>query len=464
MNLPVDFLKEIESYRAPQLQGLAGALSADAEVSVRVNVGKNVAVRPGAERVPWCGSGFYLPGRVSFTFDPAMHQGLYYVQDASSMAIQSIVGQLVSGMGAVRYLDSCAAPGGKTTAAMDALPPGSLVVANEYDFKRAGVLAENVEKWGCGNVLVSRGDTVRFRKFPDFFDIIAADVPCSGEGMMRKDAEAVAQWSLSLVADCVVRQRKIVGNLWDALRPGGYMIYSTCTFNIHENEEVVDWITGHLGGETVKLDIGGFEGVADGVGTRHHCYRFIPGVIRGEGLFVSVIRKNDAEECRPVKKTKGQMPDRRVDAYRSVLSSWLDGDFCFQSYGDDVYAIAEDVCGDMAVLDKGLDVMHRGIHVATIKGRDLVPAQGLAMSQALRRGCFTEVEMDYSRSVAYLRRETLTLPEGVSRGYVLITYKGRPLGFVKNLGTRANNMYPQPWRILSSHLPEDPPYVLSCDL
>jgi 16S rRNA C967 or C1407 C5-methylase (RsmB/RsmF family) len=232
MELPDKFIEYITKLNAEVLNGLCDTLANTApSVSVRPNRLKGITAPEGARRVPWHDAGFYLAEREQFTFDPAMHQGLYYVQDASSMIVGTIVAKLTGDGVAVRYLDACAAPGGKTTAAIDALPTGSLVVANEYVPQRAAILAENVMKWGYPRIVVTRGDTARYTKLPAFFDIIATDVPCSGEGMMRKDAEAVAQWSPALVEECAQRQRMIVDNLWGSLRTGGYLIYSTCTFN-----------------------------------------------------------------------------------------------------------------------------------------------------------------------------------------------------------------------------------------
>ena len=150
------------------------------------------------------------------------------------MALGAVVAELVERFfqdnTQIRYLDACAAPGGKTLAAVDALPSDAFVLANEYDFRRASILTENVVKHGSSNVAVSRGDTARLAALGPVFDIVAADVPCSGEGMMRKDDEAVAQWTPALVDSCVARQREILANLWQTLRPGGFLIYSTCTF------------------------------------------------------------------------------------------------------------------------------------------------------------------------------------------------------------------------------------------
>lgn len=299
--LPADFLAFVDKY--PQLALLRQSLQSVPEVSIRINTAKvsNASVLDVSAdietSVAWCQQGYYLAQRPNFTFDPALHQGLYYVQDASSMAITAVIRELVALTDGkpLRVLDACAAPGGKTTAILSALPQQSLLAANEYDYKRAEILAENVAKWGASNAIVTRGDTRQYRKLKDFFDIIVVDAPCSGEGMMRKDEKARTQWSPRLMDQCAACQREIIENLWDSLRPGGFLVYSTCTFNRAENEENLAWIVDTYGGESVPIPI--LEANADvlkGIETAHNCYRFIPGHVRGEGLFLSVVRKSGA--------------------------------------------------------------------------------------------------------------------------------------------------------------------------
>lgn len=465
MNIPEEFISEIQSYENEQMLGLVEALSqTEASVSVRANRGKSVAIPQGIEQVPWCENGWYLPCREAFTFDPAMHQGLYYVQDASSMILSHIVSWLTrDAVAPMRYLDACAAPGGKTTVAIDSLPAGSLVVANEYVPARAAVLRENVIKWGYPGCVVSKGDTARIGKLSGFFDIIAADVPCSGEGMFRKEPDAVAQWSMGLVRECVERQREIVNNVWQALVPGGYFIYSTCTFNRHEDEEMVQYIVDTYGAESVMVPMRNEWHIAEGVKTDLHCYRFLPHQIKGEGLFIAVLHKPvDAEgTVFKQKKVKPLVAPKIADHIIGMAKQWLvnPSDFELSQKGDYIIAIPKTLSRDIMVLSSLLDVIHSGIVVGEIKGKDLIPSQSLAMSQALNKEAFATCELDYARAISYLRREAITLDDA-PRAYMIVTYSGQPLGFVKNLGNRANNLYPQEWRILSSHCPSITPKVI----
>ena len=460
MELHQLFIDEIRSYNLEDMSGLIDSLSTAPKVSVRANRFKGVATPNGVDRVNWCTEGWYLPQRLPFTFDPSMHQGLYYVQDASSMIISHIIKCLTNGENSpLRYLDACAAPGGKTTAAIDSLPNGSLVVANEYVPTRAEALAENIIKWGYPSV-ISQGDTARLKKLKGFFDIIAADVPCSGEGMFRKDAEAVAQWTPTLVAECVARQREIVENLWSALRPGGYFIYSTCTFNRLENEEMVDYIK-ELGASTIEIEMPNSWNIVKGINTDNHCYRFMPHKVEGEGLFVAVLRKDDDGEMPSQRYAKNKKNTKEKISNIDQLKSRLINSSEFEAtlVKDKVVMFPKIWSNELSVLLSQLNVIHFGVNVAIVKGKDYIPTQSLAMSQYLNREEFVNFEVDYYTAISYLRREAIVIDDA-PRGYVLLTYKNKPLGFVKNLGNRANNLYPQEWRILSTHIPSEIPVVL----
>ena len=276
---------------------------------------------------------------------------------------------------------------------------------------------------------------------------------------MRKDDEAVAQWSPNLVADCVKRQREIVDNLWEALRPGGWMIYSTCTFNRHENEEMVDYICEELGGQTIDIGLAGIGGISPAVNSNHHCYRFTPGRVRGEGLFMTVIRKDGnqtASTPKAAKKPVTILAKAPIEA--SKICDWLKGDFEIMTLGDHITALPKDNAKWMRAVIGWLDVLSAGITIASVKGRDIIPSQELALSSSLNKNVFNTIEIDYPTAIAYLRHEAITVD--APRGFILLTYNNVPLGFVKNLGNRANNLYPANWRILSNNPPAEPPKIL----
>lgn len=486
-SIPQDYRTFIDREIGPLADGLVDCLEQTApEVAVRINRRKLRAagvpdgwlpeVCRGAEMVPWWPEGYLLPERPDFTHDPAMHQGLYYVQDASSMITAHVVGALSARLGGapLLMLDACAAPGGKSTAALDALPVGSMLVANEFDFRRASILAENIQKWDCPAVAVSRGDTARFRRLPELFDIVAADVPCSGEGMMRKDSQACAQWSERLVDECAARQWEIVENLWETLAPGGFFIYSTCTFNTRENERIADRMIADFGAEPVAIHLPEDSGiVVDGQSRM----RFLPTRLRGEGLFMAILRKpgewtpalvrHAASTPRREKKKSrhrgsvaelqpGGRPSSKAPDLASLCSPWLRGDYDFLLRGEALYGRPGAFSHIYDLLDSHLDLLLPGLEVAALKGRTAVPSQPLALTTALNStdSPFPTAEVDLDLALSYLRRESLPGFPDSPRGPLLLTFRPQglpaplPLGFVNNLGSRANNLYPTPWRIL----------------
>lgn len=459
----------IDNCGATQFSGLTDALqSSCATTSVRVNPLKRVHLPPDADAVAWCDYGMYLPSRVPFTFDPAMHQGLYYVQEASSMflseALRQVLAQYFPGTSAVNYLDACAAPGGKTACAAFTLPPASTIVANELSPARCDVLVENLQKAGIDNAIVTCADARAFANIGRVFDIIAVDAPCSGEGMMRKEPMAVEQWSPSLVDTCAATQRMITDALWHALRPGGVMIYSTCTFNPHENEEIVRHLIEKHGAQPLKLHLADEWKIQPSLDPEIPACRFIPGTTRGEGLFMAVVRKPGEYAPATV-----AMPRRPTHSFFTTVPTlatttparWLlaqEEERCWlvnkQRKAPTLNAIDSRHMPMLQTLAANhIAPVNFGIEAAIQKGRDYIPSQALALSNKLDIGAFATCDVDAGTALAFLRGESLTLPDSAPRGIVMLTYLGHPLGPVKNLGNRANNNYPHKWRVVTPQNP-----------
>ena len=454
MKLPELFISQLRDLLPDEWQALADAItSSEPSVAVRVNEARRAGVPAVARRVPWCGQGFYLDTRPAFTFDPDWHAGRYYVQDASSMFIAHVIDSLIHEP--VRYLDLCAAPGGKTTAAIQALPQRSMIVANEIVPPRARVLGDNVVRWGNSRCVVTSNAPAQVGKLTHFFDVVAADVPCSGEGMMRKDDEAVAQWTPALVEQCAQRQREILTDVWPALRPGGLLIYSTCTYNRQENEQMADFIVNELGATSLEVPVEPDWNIHPAIGSDICCYRFMPHRVDGEGLFMAVFRKEGEAPCQSIR-TK----EKNTKKADEIGKNWLDSpnDYMIGQQGNLCIAVPVDIRGEVAALRASLNVLHAGVELATVMGRKTVPHHALAMSTARATDAFPVCEVDYTTALRYLRGESITV-DG-PRGYVLIAHEGAVLGFANNLGNRANNLYPKPLRILSTHVPDEKPQIL----
>ena len=453
VNLPQAFVESTRAALGDKADAVVEAIRAGESVTaVRANPFKISAddlrrrFAAAGEDVPWCGEAFYLNERPVFSLDPLIHAGAYYVQDPSAMFVGSLAEVLIrQSEASLKVLDLCAAPGGKSTAVASALRPSDLLVSNEVIGSRASVLAENMVKWGCPNTVVTNNDPKDFARLAASFDIILADVPCSGEGMFRKDPAAIAEWSPENVNLCAARQRRIVADVWPSLREGGWLIYSTCTFNSSENDGNVEWICRELGAEVITpgATLRAFSAPGQGeqcVSTR--CgLQFAPGITRGEGQYVAVLRKTSSAKPASFKPAK---------PLRKTPCNWLmDGFDSFSvetSAGTLIKAYPQALVQDIRQFEERFKVLRSGVAVASVKGRDLIPQADLALSQAFRQDAFQQVELAKDQALQYLRCEALHLPDA-PKGFLTVTCEGLPLGFVKNLGNRANNLFPQAWRL-----------------
>ena len=471
MNLPQAFIERTRQLLGEAYPAFEEALQQEVPVSIRPNRKKFTQEIEG-KPVPWASSGIYLNHRPTFTFDPLFHAGCYYVQEASSMFVERVLQTYVSEP--VVMLDLCAAPGGKSTLSRSVLPEGSLLVANEVMRNRSQILAENLIKWGSPDVVVTNNDPADFTPMENLFDVILTDVPCSGEGMFRKDEVAVEEWSVENVDVCWQRQRRILRDIWPTLKPGGLLIYSTCTFNREEDEDNVAWIARELGAEVLSVPVDEIWGITGNLtGDDFPVYRFLPHRTTGEGFFLAVLRKRRFAEDKPSvyeeetvglrSKTRKAKKGKENKAKTLSLSipkearTWLanSDDYVFEIKASTVTAFPNTYAETYAMLQTYLKVIHAGITLGEVKGKDFIPHHSLAMSLAKSENVFPMVELTYEQAIAYLRKEGWMLYSSVPRGYVLVTYHQVPLGFVKNIGNRANNLYPQEWRIRSGYLPEE---------
>ena len=368
-------------------------------VSIRLNPFKGCK-GPDGVPVPWSPYGRMLSERPVFTLDPLFHAGAYYVQDSSAMFVGHVFRRhldLMRGRDVVRVLDLCAAPGGKTTdlaaSLREAFGDAFLLVSNEVMRQRAGVLSDNVAIWGDPNVVVTSVDPAAFARMPGFFDCIVADVPCSGEGMFRKNPRAEAEWSEETVDLCAARQKRILADAWPSLRKGGLLVYSTCTFEQQENDDNLEWAASELGGEILSP-----QSCFDAVTLTPRGHR-LDISDTGEGQWVGALVRTSATpagKCLPL---------------------------------------------------RDLHPLREGVRKGEMKGKDFIPDPDYALSMVFDKNDYPCVEVDRMTALSFLHRDTLVLPDAPT-GYIAISYEGLPLGFVKNLGRRCNNLHPQGRRIL----------------
>ncbi len=455
MALPSEFIERTRALLGPDFSRLEAALQTDAPASLRINRAKHTPAPRQARPVGWCESGYYLDERLTFTFDPLFHAGAYYVQEASSMFLEQAIRQEVTGP--VKCLDLCAAPGGKSTHLVGLLPEGSLLVSNEVIRSRSYILAENIAKWGNPCAVVTQNDPADFGELPHFFDVIVADAPCSGEGMFRKDTDSAGQWSVANVQLCASRQRRILGDVWEALKPGGLFIYSTCTYNTEENEENVRYLIEELGAEPVRIALRPEWGVEGALKYDYPVCRFFPHKTKGEGFFLAAVRKAEGEKREIRLKHKPKKEKTQAAAVPPAqLRAWLHApdDYRIEFIREGWTAIPRLHEAAYSLLAARLNILSAGVRLGEIKGKEVAPAPALALSTARRPEAFPAATLDWAGAICYLRKETLCLPPSLEKGYVLIGYDGQALGFVKQLGNRANNLYPPEWRIRSGYAPE----------
>lgn len=375
-------------------------------VSIRLNPSKGLA-GPQGRQVPWSPYGRILESKPVFTLDPLFHAGCYYVQDSSAMYVGHIFRKALDKIGhkGIRVLDLCAAPGGKTTDLAASLRErygdDFLLVSNEVMKDRARILGDNAAVWGEPNVLVCSTDPAILGRIGGFFDIIVADVPCSGEGMFRKDVKAVENWSENNVQLCSARQKRILADVWDSLRQGGILIYSTCTYEACENDDNLLWASQELGGIIITPE----NEFADyGVRLTPYGNLLKAGDVPGEGQWAGSLIKTSGS---------GHFKGNITDVIRPLRF---------------------------------------GVNKGGIKGKKLIPDPDYALNIKYGKE-YPEIHVDRRQALEFLHHDAMRFPEA-EKGYNTIVYEGHPLGFVNNLGTRCNIIHPNSRRILMD-LPKD---------
>ena len=456
MQLPEKFVERMtRELGREEAMALCEALATEPTTSVRLNPLKMTSPKWKAQQVGWSKWGYLLDVRPSFTLDPYFHAGAYYVQEASSQFAGYIMLQALGGEQECEgksILDMCAAPGGKSTHYATLVGESGLVVANEINRSRAAVLADNARKWGIGNMVVTCNDSSRFRELEGWFDAVAVDAPCSGEGMFRKLDEAQEQWSEANVAMCAERQWEIFQNAFEALKPGGVMLYSTCTFNRTEDEDILERAMELYGEEFEQVDeisVGEDWGVVVGQVGAFRTYRFFPHKLSGEGMFMAVARKAGNGAKRRQIKSRRQIITAVDKRSAEELGRWVREPerVKFFAAGEMLYGCRKEHYGDIETLSGVLSVIYSGVAMGQIFKGKLKPDAALALYVGLNREAVANCDVDEENALRFLRKQDIAA-ELCAEGVNLIKYQGQTLGFVKRIGARVNNMYPNALRIL----------------
>lgn len=402
--------------------------------------------------VPWSTFGYYLTERPSFTSDPLFHAGAYYVQEASSMFLEVALRQTCDLSRSLKVLDLCAAPGGKSTLIQSVISADSLLVSNELIKTRVNILTENITKWGAANTVVTNNDPRDFQRLPQYFDVIVVDAPCSGSGLFRKDPAAIDEWSLDNVALCNQRQQRILSDILPALKPGGFLIYSTCSYSLEEDEAIGEWLINNedqqLSGIQILLqDHWNIIETQTNSGTGFG-YRFYPDKLKGEGFYIAAFKKEgDGNVSKEIKLKNKPLPADKNET--NIVSSMIKTAelFSFFKWKDEILLVPGNLLQDVFVLQAALYLKKAGICMGTVIRNELIPHHELAMSNLLVDD-IPFFDADKETALQYLRRADINIVTS-QKGWVLLKYKQLALGWMKILPGRINNYYPREWRILN---------------
>ena len=450
-NFPEDFKSQMQDDLGDESKALLSALETESPTSIRYNPKKQTSpLFEAKSQISWAERGIILKERPSFTFDPYFHAGHYYVQEASSMFLEEVLKQCVDLNESLRVLDLCAAPGGKSTHLSSLISTDSILISNEVIAARASILVENLTRWGNANVVVTNNDPEHFSALEACMDVVVIDAPCSGEGMFRKDRDAIQEWSLNNVNICSARQKRILHTASSLLRTDGIIVYSTCTFNTKEDVDPILSLLEEGGWESVKIDISKFPGIKERVVNGNHSlygYHFYPHLVEGEGFYISVLRKTNEEERSWPKVMKNvNFADKKTKA---VLSKYIDSnEFEFLQHNQQSLAFPIAIQKEMlGLLNTSLRIKKFGIDMGQVIREELIPEHALAMAN-ISHHQFEEIQLSKEEAIQYLQKKDFNI-NSTAKGWHLMKYENAYLGFAKLMGNRMNNAYPKEWRIRS---------------
>ncbi len=450
MALPLSLLSSLEKVKGfDKIPFEAVHASNEQVTSIRINAFKESSPHtPILDAVVhWCDKAFYLKERPSFTLDPLLHGGAYYVQEASSMFLQYLLKTILKeNIHQKKVLDLCASPGGKSTLLASFFSDG-LIVANEINKSRAAVLVENATKWGLPNMIVTNNDPDHFKQLEGFFDVILVDAPCSGSGLFRKDPQAIEEWSDQNVQHCSERQERVLSTILPCLKTDGILVYSTCSYSIAENENISDWLVQNNALESLNIPLPAawniIETEAPETGSKG--YRFYPHLLKGEGFYIAAFQKHGEVDSKRLKENILAKPSRsELERLKSCID--FTGSYQYFKQHDAIRIMPELNFVFLQQLAKQLYIKKAGIELGELKGKDFIPSHEWAVS-VLPKTQYPQLNLDLQQSLQFLRRKEFSITSS-QMGWVLACFEGLPLGWIKALPNRINNYYPAAWRIL----------------
>lgn len=438
---PEPFLQIIEKQIGDELPEFIAALSQIPPSSIRYNPFK---YKPDGieelDKIPWSTYGYYQNVRPKYTLDPLLHAGAYYVQEASSMYLGYLLRSLMLPDDAV-ILDLCAAPGGKSIDILSNISQNAFLVSNEVIGSRAQVLRENITKYGSSQVLITNCDPSSFSSMGSIFDVIVVDAPCSGEGMFRKDHNSINEWSEANVDLCHQRQQRILTDVWPCLKPGGILIYSTCTYNKLEDEDKIKWLVDKFDATKVPLPNDNSWGTVK----TEMGLKFYPHKVKGEGFFISCVKKPGELTSEGFNTKKSKFEKLRKEDFH--IKHWVDQEqeYDWVKFNNVIKILPKGREQLVSFLANYAKIVKAGVDVCEVKGKDYIPCQDLATFSKTNQSEIETCDLNLENALHYLRKEDFSLE--ATPGIVLLTYQNLGLGFAKKIENRFNNYYPNEWRI-----------------
>jgi len=437
MQWPEAFVKRITSRLGAESDMLFQALEAAPVTAVNLHPHKfNRALTLPA--LPWNQHGVILTERPAFFLDPWWHAGAYYTQEPGSQLIRAVLDQLPLPE-EPWVLDLCAAPGGKSVLIANFLQGRGALLSNEVIRKRVPVLHENLARNGFANTAISSLDPNELGVCPDLFDLIFVDAPCSGEGMFRKHVQASEQWTPELVRFCALRQQRILTDIWPALKPGGFLIYSTCTLNETENEDNLRFLLEQFDAAAVELTFPHTWNMEPGSAPTA-CWYSWPHKSGSEGFFLGVVQKKQSGKAALAEKP---LPAARVNIPQAWLSDTAPAPHLLPKQQPALMnAALASLLPSLGKAQQG--IVYAGTPLGEWIGNKFKPTPELALSVHVNPD--SALPLNLAQAISFLCGDGV-LPKTDTPGWYPLSYEGLGLGWINHLGKRSNNAWPQAWRI-----------------
>lgn len=435
---PENFIQKMKTLLPDEADEFFKSQQTAPPISLRLHPLKSKAyLFEDATKVNWCDLGRYLNERPIFTYDPYFHSGAYYVQEAGSMLLEKLLLPFFTENKNLIILDLCAAPGGKSTHLLSMMHENDILVSNEIVPSRNKILRQNIAKWGYSNCIVTQNKAKDFSKSKIQFDLIVVDAPCSGEGLFRKDEHAISEWSLDQVNMCSIRQSQILDDIFPTLKPGGLLLYSTCTYEESENDMQVERMIQEYGMQVIH------PSPPLGIVSTKHGWQAFPHKVKSEGFYCCLLQKNGERE-------ENNFPHPNNPSKKNndlSLSSWISMStlFNYSIHQDFIYANTNRVQEILQQLSTSCYIRTSGILLGETKGKDFIPSAELALSNSIHPE-IPSVHLNLDEAIQYLSGNPIHSTTE-NKGWYLVKYEHFSLGWAKKVGNRWNNYYPKEWRI-----------------